>query len=395
MSEFKVTRCVEIPDNLRIARAKASPNLGPRLLFFSGGSALNETARALKRYTHNSVHLITPFDSGGSSQVLRQAFDMPAVGDLRSRLIALADETDLGQPDIFALFSHRFPAESGRGTAKAAFEEILSGNHPLMKAVTQPMRTLIVQQLRSFAAKAPADFDYRRASVGNLIIAGGYFSSDHALEPTLFLMSRMVAVLGKVHAVADVNLHIGAELADGSQVHGQRQLTGKEAPPLDQPICRLFLSDGADELPAREVILPKRNRQLIERADLICFPPGSLFTSIIANLLPEGVGRTVARRAVPKVYVPSLGADPECHGRSLPGQVEALLETLRADAGAACPAEDLVNLVLCDRAHLPDGAAEDLAARFGICCVTADLTRPERPERYDPAALSEALISLS
>ncbi|MDV7144725.1 GAK system CofD-like protein [Tropicimonas sp. TH_r6] len=393
MSELTVTRYAEIPDSLRIGRAKASPNLGPRLLFFSGGSALNETARCLKRYTHNSIHLITPFDSGGSSQVLREAFDMPAVGDLRSRLIALADETDLGQPDIFALFSHRLPVESS-GEAAAEFAEILSGAHELTRAVTQPMRSLILQQLRSFTAKAPADFDYRRASIGNLIIAGGYFSYDHALEPTLFLMSRMVAVLGKVHAVADVNLHIGAELEDGSQIHGQRQLTGKEVTPLARPIRRLFLSNGTRELSPQDVPLPTRNRQLIERADLICYPPGSLFTSVIANLLPSGVGRAVAARGVPKVYVPSLGVDPECPDMGLANQLGALLEALRADAGADCPVAALVNLVLCDAAHVTEGAAEEIAARFGIACVAADLTRPDRPGRYDPEALSEALISL-
>lgn len=394
VTELRITRNAEIPDPLRAGRAKASPNLGPRLLFFSGGSALNDISRRLKYYTHNSAHLITPFDSGGSSQVLREAFDMPAVGDLRSRLMALADESDLGQPDIFALFSHRLPADGPRKVARAEFFEILEGNHRLMKAISQPMRSLILQHLRSFAEKLPDDFDFRRASVGNLILAGGYFSSDHALEPSLFLMSKMVAVLGVVRAVADVNLHIGAELADGSRVIGQRHLTGKEAAPLDLPIRRLFLSDGATELPPDAVVLPKRNRRLIERADLICFPPGSLFSSVIANLLPQRVGETVARRVVPKVYVPSLGADPECIGMGLADQVEALLSALRADAGADCPAERLVNLVLCDSAHLAAADARRIEKRLGVSCVALDLARADRPDRYDPERLCEALVAL-
>lgn len=395
MSDLTISRNVELPDALRIARAKASPNLGPRLLFFSGGSALNDISRKLKRYTHNSSHLITPFDSGGSSQVLREAFDMPAVGDLRSRLMALADETDLGQPDIFALFTHRLPADISRKGAAAEFRTILEGDSPLMKAVSQPMRTLILQQLRSFDAHKPDDFDFRRASIGNLILAGGYFTSDHALEPALFLMSKMVAVLGTVRAIADVNLHIGAELADGSRIIGQRQLTGKEAPPLEQPIRRLFLSDGRDELATDAVRLPKRNRRLIERADLICYPPGSLYSSVIANLLPRRVGESVAARAVPKVYVPSLGKDPECIGLEPADQVAALLAALRADAGQECSTDRLLNLVLTDEAAMTGRASEAITERFGIPVLTARLAQSDRPDRYDSEALCDALISLS
>ncbi|SDJ69325.1 GAK system CofD-like protein [Aliiruegeria lutimaris] len=394
MSDLTISRNAEFPDPLRIARAKASPNLGPRLLFFTGGSALNDISRSLKRYTHNSVHLITPFDSGGSSRVLRDAFDMPAVGDLRSRLMALADETDLGQPDIFALFSHRLPVDVPRQQAAAEFEAILRAEHPLMQAISLPMQTLILQQLESFVEHATGDFDFRRASIGNLILAGGYFSSGRELEPALFLMSKMVHALGTVQAVADVNLHIGAELQDGGRIIGQKELTGKEAAPLSQPIRRMFLSDGRNELPAEAVRLPERNRLLIERADLICYPPGSLYSSVIANLLPAGVGQAVAARGVPKIYVPSLGVDPECNGSGLGDQVGVLLSALRADAGADCPSERLMSAVICDRGRLGAQEAQEIEARHGVPCIAADLAQEERADRYDPVRLCDALISL-
>ena len=76
---------------------------------------------------------------------------MPAVGDLRSRLMALADETELGHPEIVALFSHRLSAESAR-EAGEEFAGIETGGHRLMRAVSQPMRRLILQQLTSFIA---------------------------------------------------------------------------------------------------------------------------------------------------------------------------------------------------------------------------------------------------
>ena len=69
----RVTRSVPIPNPLHLARCAKSPEYGQRILFFSGGSALNPLCRKLIDYTHNSIHLITPFDSGGSSATLRQS----------------------------------------------------------------------------------------------------------------------------------------------------------------------------------------------------------------------------------------------------------------------------------------------------------------------------------
>ncbi|SFD09247.1 GAK system CofD-like protein [Tropicimonas isoalkanivorans] len=395
MSGLTVSRLAEIPDALRIARCRSLPNLGPRLLFFSGGSALNDIAHSLKGYTHNSRHLITPFDSGGSSQVLRAAFNMPAVGDLRSRLMALADESDLGQPDIFRLFTHRLPANAEAAVLRAEARAILTGEHPLICAVSQPMRQLIQTQLRSFAEAMPADFDFRKASVGNLILAGGYLANDRALEPVLFLMSKMVAVQGTVRSIVDANLQIGAELADGTIIIGQSKLTGKEMPPLTQSIRRLFLAEGDAEVTPERVKLPERNLRLIETADLICYPPGSLYSSVIANLLPLGVGAAIARRTVPKVYLPSLGPDPECPGLGLVDQVEALLEQLRRDAGGDCPADRLLQFVLCDGDSFAAADARELGRRHGIVCMAQTLASEANPTRYDPRRVCDSLVSLT
>ncbi len=394
VSQLHISRIAEIPDELRVARARSLPGLGPRLLFFSGGSALNGISRRLKAYTHNSIHLMTPFDSGGSSQVLRTAFDMPAVGDLRSRLMALADESDLGQPDIFALFTHRFPVGASRAKLEREFAALLDTTHPLMDAVSQPMRSLILSHLRAFAAHCPQGFDFAGASVGNLILAGGYLTHDRALEPVLFIMSKMVAVQGTVRSIIDSNLGLGAVLADGQTVVGQREITGKEVPPIAAPIRELFLTRDGARLERNAVKLPKRNRRLIERADLICYPPGSLFTSVIANLLPRGVGRSVAQRAVPKVYFPSLGADPECLGMDLPDQVRALLAALRADAGQDCPADRLLTAVVCDKRGLRDADVRRIHDDHGLPCVGLDLCGAEGIARYDPARFCDALVSL-
>ncbi|WP_425049249.1 GAK system CofD-like protein [Psychromarinibacter sp. S121] len=393
MTSIHVAREVTLPDDLRVARAESAPHLGPRILFFSGGSALNGISRRLKHYTFNSMHLITPFDSGGSSQVLRQAFDIPAVGDLRSRLMALADETVLGQPDVYALFSHRLPKDGDQKALRAEVARMVQGKHPLLSAIAKPMRQLIQTQLARFADEVPDDFDYRNASIGNLILAGGYLGNGRALEPVLFLMSKMVDVRGTVRAIVDENLQLGVELQDGRRIVGQRQISGKEVAPLDSPIARLFLSDGDTELSADAVPLPKRNRRLIEQAEVICYPPGSLFSSVIANLLPAGVGRAVAKRRVPKVYLPSLGKDPEALGHDLAGQIGAILTPLLRDAGPKASPRDLVSHVLCDTSLPPDDCAK-VEKVHGIPCVRLPLAA-EGETRYDVDAVSRVLVSLN
>jgi hypothetical protein len=80
-----VSRTLVCPDMVRVDRCHRLPEYGPKIVFFSGGSAIFDLSSVLKNYTHNSVHLSTPFDSGGSSAKIRQAFNMLSVGDLRNR----------------------------------------------------------------------------------------------------------------------------------------------------------------------------------------------------------------------------------------------------------------------------------------------------------------------
>lgn len=392
MTSVRVEREIHLPDALRVSRAQSAPHIGPRVLFFSGGSALNGISRQLKRYTYNSMHLITPFDSGGSSQVLRRAFDMPAVGDLRSRLMALADETVLGQPDVVALFGYRLPEDAAQQVLRAEVAAMGRGDHPLISAIGKPMRVLIQSQLRRFVEEAPADFDYHKASIGNLILAGGYLANGRALEPVLFLMSKMVDVRGTVRAIVDENLHLGVDLENGRRILGQRQISGKEVAPLDSPVSRIFLSDGTSEVSADKVRLPKRNRRLIEQADVICYPPGSLYSSVVANLLPVGVGQAVAQRCVPKVYLPSLGKDPEALGHRLPDQVAAILAPLQRDAGPSVTARDLLTHVLCD-ISVPQEHCAEVSLRHGIPCHRMPLCQQDAL-RYDEDQVARLLVSL-
>jgi len=390
-----LNRQAVVPDAGRIAEAKAQPELGPKLLFFSGGSALNEIARNLKQYTYNSVHLITPFDSGGSSQVLRNTFDMPAVGDLRSRLMALANEEGSGQPEVYRLFTHRLPKTSSDDLLQAEFSDFLRGTHPLLAHIDDRLRGTILELLHGFTAACPAGFNLVGASIGNLILTGGYLSTGRTLEPALQLMSRLVDVKGRVHAAVDQTLDLAVVLNNGQEIIGQRQMTGKEVPPIASPISDLYLMRHGQRVARETVPLPHSNRSHIQAADLICYAPGSLYSSLFAALLPAGTGQAIADHKGPKLYLPGLGTDPECPGMTLAAKVEALLSVLSADFLAQPAVSDLLSAVLCDPTHVTPQERAEVEDRFCVPCLCVPLVSPDRPDVYAPERVCEALVSLS
>ena len=393
----RITRTVQLPDRMRLSRYQKAPELGPRILFFSGGTALTATSRVLKRYTHNSIHLVTPFDSGGSSAKLRQAFSMPSLGDLRSRLIALADENVTGHPEVYRLFAYRFPVDQPASKLMARLDLMIRGKEPLVAAISNPMRRLIRNQLGYFREAMPDDFDLRGASTGNLILAGGYLNNHKHLDPIIFLFSKLVNVLGTVRAVVNDDLHLAAELEDGSCVASQQRLTGKEVAPLQSPVSRLLLSGHPDKLKPAKAEIRKKNRQLIQQAELICYPPGSFYSSLIANLLPTGVGSAIAGADCPKVYIPNLGQDPEQIGMTLDSSILILLDYLRADNTDKCPNGKLLNFVLIDskRGKYPSPISAPVMQEPGIRIIDTRLISKQSAPYYDAELLVSALLSLT
>lgn len=393
----RITRAVQLSDPVKLSRYLKTPELGPRILFFSGGTALTAASHELKRYTHNSIHLVTPFDSGGSSAKLRQAFSMPSIGDLRSRLVALADENVTGHPEVYALFTCRLPVDQTASELLARLELMIRGKEPLVATIANPMRRLIRNQLGYFREAMPDDFDLRGASIGNLILAGGYLNNHKHLDPIIFLFSKLVNVLGTVRTVVNDDLHLAAELGDGSCVTGQQRLTGKEVAPLESPVSRLFLCRDIDRPVAAKAQMRKKNRRLIQQAELICYPPGSFYTSLVANLLPDGVGSAIAGSDCPKVYIPNFGSDPEQIGMTLDSSVLTLLEYLRADNPDKCPTHKLLNFVLIDskRGKYPSTLSASLMQKLGIQVIDTRLVSRQNAPLYDAELLVSALLSLT
>lgn len=397
MPTITVPHIVTLPDPVRVARYLKAPELGPRVLFFSGGTALRDLSRELVRYTHNSVHLITPFDSGGSSAKLRHTFNMLAVGDLRNRLMALADRSLHGNHQIYVLFAHRLPKDLDQEELRAVLNSMIEGHDPLVAAVPDPMRKIIRTHLKFFRqAMKGTDFDLRGASIGNLILAGGFFNYNRQIDPVIYMFAMLVKARGTVRPIVNKDLTLVAEMADGALLAGQHLLTGKEAGPIDQPVKRVYLSRSQRDLAPVEVEARRKVKDLIRSAELICYPMGSFYSSLVANLLPKGVGDAVAKAPCPKVFVPNPAGDPEQFGLGLGESVRRLIDYLQAGCARPRRTDELLNFVLLDKGR---GYQAPLGLRqiedLGVTVIEADLTSPGTPPYFDERAVIEHLLSLA
>jgi len=396
-SKMITNHTAELLNPVFLENCRKTPELGPSILFFSGGSALREISRTLKQYSHNSIHMVTPFDSGGSSAELRQAFSMPSVGDLRSRLVSLEDENINGHPQVYSLFSHRLSTDGHNGELMDELTSMINGTNPMVQSIPDPMQHLICTQLKHFQTSMPKSFDLRGASIGNLILTGGYLNNHEHLDPIIFLFEKLVGVQGTVRAVTNNDLHLAAELEDGTRVVGQHLLTGKEAAPLTSPIKRLSLSRHLVEFTPAQSQLRKKNHKMIQKAELICYPPGSFYSSLVANLLPQGVGTAIAANDCPKVYIPNLGHDPEQIGMNINSSLQRLTEYLRADIPEEYPTEKVLNFMLIDSKNgsYPSSLSNKLVQKLNIQVIDTPLISKRGASYYDAKMLVSALLSLT
>lgn len=387
---------IVIPDPVKLNRYSKMPELGPKILFFSGGSALRLLSRKLIRYTHNSIHLITPFDSGGSSAVLRKAFHMLGIGDLRARLTDLADQTLHGNPEVYALFSYRLAADGESVELAGELDYMVRGRHRLIRRIPDPIRKIIRNHLYRFQQEMPEGFDLRNASIGNLILTAGYLENRRHPDPVIYIFSKLVQARGIVRPIYNSFLHLAARLDDGSTVVGQHLLTGKEVAPLQKKITDLFLTVGENDLRPVSLCIRPKVRELIASAELICYPMGSFYTSIIANLLPSGVGHAIADNISPKIYIPNTAADPECVGLNLNSQISTLLSFCRRH-NPQVEARKFITHIIIDSKNCTYADELDRKAleEQGITIIDTPLISERSKPLIDHALLLPILLSLT
>ncbi|MEN1936876.1 YvcK family protein [Paenibacillus sp. 102] len=212
----------------------------PKIVIMGGGTGLSVLLRGLKKYPVDITAIVTVADDGGSSGRLRDELEIPPPGDIRNVLVALSDV----EPLVEALFQHRFT--SGEGLTGHALGNLLLA--------------------------------------GMTSITGDFF---HAITET----SKVLNVRGRVLPAANQSVVLHAELEDGQIVTGESKI-----PYFGKKINRVFLTPG-DVEPLYETLME------IQRADLLVFGPGSLYTSILPNLIVEKIGKAVLAARAKKVYV--------------------------------------------------------------------------------------------
>jgi conserved hypothetical protein, cofD-related len=225
-------------------------NAGPRIAVIGGGTGLSVILRGIKRITDNLTAIVTVADDGGGSGILREDLGMLPPGDIRSCILAMADEEGLMQD----LLRYRFT------------EGMLEGQN-----------------------------------FGNLLIAAlnGIFGNfEDAVEKT----NEILRVKGRVIPVTGSDIRLLAELKNGTVVSGESKIQ-PQVLQNNSPIKRVYL------MPEKPAASPKA-LEAIHKADLVILGPGSLFTSIIPNFLVEGIRQAIGESMGRKVLICNIMTQP-------------------------------------------------------------------------------------
>lgn len=374
---------------------------GARIVFFSGGTALGTIAKTLKNYTHNATYIITPFDSGGSSAILRRTFNMPAIGDFRARLITLIDPSIQGYTAITKLFGYRFPkAPSCSINLRQELQSLASGKHPLIASIPETKRSRFLHYIQIFYKAMPPDMSLYHASVGNIILTGAYLEYDRQLERVLKEFSILLQTHGNIQTIATTsNTHLCTRLENNEIRLGQHSFTGKETTPITAPIPApikdIWLTQSLEDATAVNVDMAESIQELIMNADLICYPIGSFYSSLIANLLPKGVSQVLCKTPCPKVFIPNICADPELLGHSLQSQLTTLL-THATRNKANTSTNTALNTILIDvnSTRYAGGIPHDWLIRHGVAIHQTELVSDTSAPFIDAEKVCDVLMTL-
>ncbi|MGJ8670368.1 MAG: 2-phospho-L-lactate transferase CofD family protein, partial [Oceanococcus sp.] len=219
------------------------PQQTARIVLISGGTAMAASARVLKQYTNRSCHFLSPFDSGGSSAEFRHHFALPAMGDLRSRLIALADESSELHRQRAACLSQRMGANESQPLK--TLQEWRNQAGALGQG--EPIWDDLLETTVSFAKKLPADFNWSLASLGNLAMAAAMVEANLSLDSVTSHMHKLLRCQGQARCIVSDPLHLRVRLHSGRNVIGQHRITGKQHQTLNEAIDDLALCQDTDE----------------------------------------------------------------------------------------------------------------------------------------------------
>jgi uncharacterized cofD-like protein len=302
-----------------------------------GGTGLSTLLRGLKHHQIDITAIVTVADDGGSTGRIRKEFDIPAPGDIRNCITALADDELL----VNKLFQYRFDKE---GTT-------LTGH-----------------------------------SFGNLFITA-LSQVTGSFEQAVIESAKVLAIRGRVLPSTVENIALCAEFVDGSTVCGESTI-GHGRP----PIKRVYLSPEKPSgyEPALAAIV---------NADLIVLGPGSLYTSVLPNLMVEGVIEAIRWSRGVVVYVCNVATQPgETDHFTASDHIRAIIECL----GPGVLSYAIVNNNRASLDAITPNVHVDAVLNEGlgklereITIIARDVVNDNNPLRHDPAKLSAVLSELA
>ncbi|OQX62593.1 MAG: hypothetical protein B5M51_05800 [Anaerolinea sp. 4484_236] len=307
---------------------------GPRVVVIGGGHGLSTLLRGLKAYTHNLTAVVTVADDGGSSGKLRETMGILPPGDIRNCLAALSNDEDL----LTQLFQYRFSGSDDLG------------GH----------------------------------SFGNLFISA-LSNITGSFEEAVAESGRVLSVHGRVLPATLHNVKLVADMTLPHSAYEVRVEGESRIPEFAGRVRRVWLEP--DDAPAFPPVI-----QAVLAADVIVIGPGSLYTSILPNLLVADLLSAVEASRALKLFV--------CNIASQPGETDAYscydhLAALESHIG-----KNLIEMVIandCHQAKLPANAewveiGEELSGDRRL--YTADLLDREHPWRHDALQLSQTIMDL-
>lgn len=306
---------------------------GPRIVAIGGGTGLSTLLRGLKSYSANITAIVAVADDGGSSGRLRQQLGIVPPGDIRNCIAALAD----AEPLMTQLMQYRFPP--GSGLDDHAF--------------------------------------------GNLFIAA-MTAVTGDFEEAVRESNRVLAVRGQVLPATSVPLNLGAVLSSGRRLQGQAAIAR-----ADEAIDHVTIE------PADVRANPEALERMLE-ADLIVIGPGSLYSSVLPNLLISDIRDALSAASGLRVYVCNVATQPgETGSFSAAAHLEALFDHV---------GDDLVDFALINGNHAarrPQGwlgqpvvVDERRLEELPVTVIEEDLVDVTNAHRHDSAKLAAALLRL-
>jgi uncharacterized cofD-like protein len=310
---------------------------GPKVVAIGGGTGLASLLRGLKEYTTNLTAIVTVADDGGSSGVLRRELGVLPPGDVRNCIAALAD----AEPLVTRLFQYRF--DEGTGLAGHSF--------------------------------------------GNLFIVameGVVGNFEDAIRQT----SRVLAVRGQIIPSTLDDVTLSATTSDARTIQGESNITADlKSNGHDALITEVFLT------PQNPPAHPEAVRAILD-ADLIILGPGSLYTSVMPNMLVQGIQRSLAASPAPKIYVCNVATQ---HGETDGFSVRDHVLAIEDHIGKGILHYVLANDNLTEealRAEFSRPVQVDADINNGLRLVKADVVSEENRYHHDSVKLARAVMDI-